>query len=158
VVRRVVLSLLALLSLTAFAPAPFPRARRGGGEVSLASLQGNWQVVSVNLVLAEGRRGRFKLPWYDVIITGNKWTYCDDPEGKLPNYGDTLPIVVNNKRRPATFDFQYEKGNEGTFGPGIIRQKGDVVEIVFAVGEDVRPISFEKRSTDCYVITLKRLR
>jgi hypothetical protein len=145
--------------LTAFAPAPFPKAQRGGdGDVSLASLQGRWQIVEVYLLMEKGRRGRIKGLLSDVVIAGNKWTFAEDREWALRHRsedGDVFPIVINNRRRPATFDFLYAKGKKGMFGAGIVRQKGDRVEFLFAFSDDPRPGSFEK-PVDCLVLTLKR--
>jgi uncharacterized protein (TIGR03067 family) len=101
---------LALLSL-AFAPAPFPKAARRGGddEMSLRHFQGKWTHVRIETVGPNGERSEWKNA--DVVavrVKGDQWIYLA-PNDRV---NSTYTITVKEARGPAAIDW-YSGGTKG---------------------------------------------
>ena len=69
-------------------------------------------------------------------------------------------ITIANDKKPAALDFHsLDPGNQGTpQGSGIIRRKGDVVEIISTFGTLKRAASFDPPPEDQWLLTLKKER
>src|SRR5947207_3139453 len=79
---RTALALIALSSLTAFAPAPFPKPARRDADAafSVAQLQGKWKITAFATYDANGRKMESTLV-DGVRVEGAVWTFL--------NLGDT---------------------------------------------------------------------
>jgi uncharacterized protein (TIGR03067 family) len=126
-VRRVVLSLLAVLGVTAFAPAPFPRTERRGAEarLDLNAIQGVWAAVSID-VMQDGKLQR--IPWgvRRIYVRKDRWGFDQD--------GGDYYVTLNASRRPVTIDFRTAPGEKGqTAISGVLRLQGDTLQIVYPV-------------------------
>jgi uncharacterized protein (TIGR03067 family) len=154
---RVALSLAAVLALTAFAPAPFPRAGRGGGEsslITLSTLQGTWRVTGMVRYAQDGSSAPHKWQITGVTVVGDRWTFL---RGEAPT--NSYLIAIDSARSPATLDFSPPReGGGGISGLGIIRRRGDVVEIVYYFGKVPRAQSFDRPPAGQYLLTLQRQR
>src|SRR3954453_1090827 len=96
---RVTLALLAF-GVTAFAPAPFPKAdRERDVTVNLNVLQGTWKVARIEGVLGGGRLQQ--LPWNvaSIRISGGRFVYLSGEGHQLNTYriavGGTKPTAID---------------------------------------------------------------
>ena len=93
-----------------------------------------------------------------IHVKDGRWTFMHNE-----NASNGYSISIDTANRPAALDFLPDTGGKimpkggGTTGKGIIRRKGDVVEIVYLFGGAPRPVSFE-RPAGYYLLTLKRQR
>jgi uncharacterized protein (TIGR03067 family) len=140
----------------AFAPAPFPRpaARRGDPEqISVPTFQGTWRVAGMMYSSKDGKHRPY-VDWHisHVKVENRMWAFLDR------NGGSTrYTITIDNDRRPAHLDFWNGEPHGGAApGGGIIRRKGDLVEIIYVFGGNKRPVSFEQPPDGQYVLTLRR--
>src|SRR5687768_13543605 len=102
---RVLLAMLAVMSLTAFAPAPFPKAqRRDVAGISLESLRGTWRAVKFESITPQGGRSEIGLWFQQVRVQDDQWFYIANGK-ENPSYR----IVVDGAKKPATIDF-YSRG------------------------------------------------
>src|SRR5262245_15092808 len=129
---RVLLALMVLLTLTAFAPAPFPKTqRRGAGdEITLATFQGNWKVTNMRTARANGMHEPYSWSVTHIYIEKNLWhfSYNNKPDGGRP-------INIDPTKKPAHFHFVNQgKDGETVNGPGLIRRVGNKVEIIYTWG------------------------
>jgi hypothetical protein len=149
--RRAVIALLAVL-LAAFAPAPFPKASRApSDEISLKTFQGHWQVVTVRYRL-DG--GEVPHTWRvtGVWIDGDAWVFV--VKGR---YATRYSIAIGGGK-PAALDFfdGPPDGGRTPDGWGLIRRKGDVVEIIYTFAGSPRAESFERPPDRQWMLTLRR--
>src|SRR5947209_1901615 len=96
---RVIIALVVLIGLTAFAPVPFPKAKKKSGP---GGLQGTW-------VVERRENGSGKaLPKMDykmlVRIEGDKWSFLRIVDGKKSN-GPTYTVVLD-KSNPTWLDLK----------------------------------------------------
>jgi hypothetical protein len=163
--RRVVLCIVALVGVTAFAPAPLPRSSRlGDHEVSLRTLRGKWWIVSLERAHENGKTYPVRsCPFTEVTIDGNRWAF----DGSFPilrPHGDevaaptSVPIAIDNSRSPAVIDFGDVNGEQGRLALGIIRRDGDRVELVFAFGDPDPAKRFDSPPRGHLVLKLRRKR
>src|SRR5262249_45708971 len=133
---RVLTALTALMTLTAFAPAPFPRPvrREGGMEMSLKFLQGRWRIVRFE-EMNNGLRVRKEdaaIPF--VHVEGERWSYLYK-DGSTNN---SFPVAVTAGRGTVAIDW-FTRGPRRLDMFGLVRRRGDTVQIVGTSGaESVR--------------------
>lgn len=144
-------------SLPAFAPAPFPRTsrRKEANEISVATFQGTWRVAGMMHTKKDGTHRPYTWSISHVRVDGKTWTFLDDKGTPSASY----TITIDNSRKPAAYlDFWNgePKIGEQPPGGGIIRRKGEVVEIIYVFGGRERPISFEQPPDGQYLLTLHR--
>jgi uncharacterized protein (TIGR03067 family) len=152
-VNRIVVCLLAL-SAVAFAPAPFPKASRPGppNEITVTTFQGTWRVTGMSRALRDGKHSPHKWDVTHIRIRDDEWTFMD---GDTPN--TSYRITINNLQQPAGLDFYNRSGGNGEApGKGIIRRKGDVVEILYSFGNVSRAVSFDPPTVNHWILTLKK--
>src|SRR5262245_45045867 len=130
-VRMLFVALVALVGLTAFAPAPFPKADRRGerGLVTLQSLQGNWRVVSFGSI---GQNGQLRhVLWFQhVHVRGNHLRYVVQGKEQNPIY----VTVDGGKQRPAAIDFYPQDPKSVQDRPtmvGIVGRDGGRMKILY---------------------------
>jgi uncharacterized protein (TIGR03067 family) len=161
---RVVAALIALLALTAFAPAPFPKAaRRGGGgdQISLQHFQGKWELVRIEWIAPNGKRSEFKIDSVTVAfrVKGDQWSYLD--KGDVVKL--TYTITVQEGRGATAIDW-LSTGEQGEKLPpfmlGLIKRDGDTVQILGQMGASVdqRPKRWDDPPVGWWLMTLQRSR
>jgi uncharacterized protein (TIGR03067 family) len=160
---RVSLALVALLALTAFAPAPFPKSHpnhRGSQRdtaISLARFQGTWKVISFERFDLGGQRTEWK-DWglTEVRVEYDIWTY-------IQRDGRVHPIIyevdVGKSKGSASIDLIPKKRGDGhSCLLGLIRRDGDRVELLMAAGvkKEDRPKRFDDPRAGWWLLTLHR--
>src|SRR5262245_55941167 len=99
---RLGLAVLAAACLTAFAPAPLPRAeRRSSPRLDLNAIQGVWTAVSIK----EMQNGQWQTVAWGVrriYVRKGVWGFDSDGSG--------FHITVNPSRNPPTIDFRSSPG------------------------------------------------
>lgn len=117
---RTALALLAVSTLTAFAPAPLPRRKAApGDEMSLSYFQGYWEFTRFDETASV--KG--------VRIDGNRWTYVNRDGSDNARY----TIVVGRGRGPVAIDWHDGKGRPPYF-LGLIQRDGGTIHIIYSVG------------------------
>lgn len=160
-VARLAFSLFVLTAVTAFAPAPLPRANRERGgldEISLAAFQGTWRVVSMERTTGAGQSEPYNWEITHIRVQEDRWTFIQ--KGDIPNASYRLAIGAE---KPASLDFFYppDKANSPGSMMGIIRRRGDRIDIVYmswAPGTKPRPSSFESPPAGWFLLKLERQR
>ncbi len=151
---RALMVALAVLSQTAFAPAPFPKPER---KDDLKSLEGTWSVARYELAGAARPTAKMK-----VRIEGNKWTFLRvDAAGTTPTV--TYTFTVDPKKNPRLIDLTHTTlkvaaGNNKLMGIYRFEHKGrDQVQVVFhTFGVDRRPDGFDGADKQAYLLVLQR--
>lgn len=155
---RVWFGLLVLSALPAFAPAPFPRpsrSSRDGDRIDAAAFQGTWRVVGMVRYDANGTGTPHGWSVTHVRIAGDHWGFATGPNAG----GGTHHFRIDGDRRPARLDFYSDAKREGPpSGMGIIRRRGDEVEIVYVFGTTTRAEDFARPPSGQYRLTLRRER
>src|SRR5262245_18494188 len=156
---RLLVALLALSLLPAFAPAPFPKTQRRGvgeNEISLATFQGTWRVTGMRTAHANGMHTPYQWNVTHVRITKDQWQYIEN--GGQPQ--ENRLFGIDPTKKPAHFHFLNRgPGMDGVSGPGIIRCLGDKIDIIFTWGTpDVRSTSFETPKDGHWLLSLQRER
>src|SRR5438045_3648411 len=99
---RLLIALLALIGLTAFAPVPFPkRDRRAGDALDLKELQGYWRVEKAE----KTDKGTYRVvpdPVTHILIEKDTWVFMQG-KGKRSN---EYRILVDSTRKPVWFTFR----------------------------------------------------
>jgi hypothetical protein len=106
------LLVLTAAALLAFAPAPFPRARRSSEELSLKHLQGKWSFVGEYVWL--GDRWTPQLPveclqvdlaplYSEVRITDDRLTFYQGNKAVVAHR-----ITIDGSKTPAAIDFYFD--------------------------------------------------
>jgi uncharacterized protein (TIGR03067 family) len=146
-----VLCVVAALSLTAFAPAPFPRPDR---KTDLEKMAGTWTVVRYN----RGRQSVFGggSPALKVSVTGKKWSFFrEGAGGKVPSAQYDIKIDPTKKPRWVDMDFASTKMKL----VGIFRWKDGDLHVSFSIANTMvngRPTEFDGGDARVYYMTLKR--
>jgi uncharacterized protein (TIGR03067 family) len=150
------LAALALLGLTAFAPAPLPKRPRASNDFTLAAFQGTWRFVRDEYSQGDGQYApsETKGQVSHVRIRGDKWVFLPD------NYaGSTLYLSIDHTKKPAVLRF-YDRNDPSktkVYGFGLIRRKGGQVQVLYRWGgEDGRPLTFETAPRGFWLRTLER--
>lgn len=149
---RTWLALLALLGLTAFAPAPFLRPeRRGDDRITLEGFQGTWRVVNMQTSRSSGKHDPYSWTVTHIRVTKDRWEFMVGPQSS-----NTFHIGIDPAKRPAHLNFYHQQGGPPT-GVGLIRRHGNRVLILYAWGgEKSRPASFEPPPDGPWLMTLER--
>src|SRR5262249_60675972 len=111
-------AVVALTSVPAFAPAPFPRPSREGDRtgIDMKRFQGTWKVISMEIVQAGGRLDKLS-DWGEhadgtnaVRVEGDKWTYVNNGRNSSSYWMDIDPA-----QKPAAVNWytQADKKNPG---------------------------------------------
>jgi uncharacterized protein (TIGR03067 family) len=155
---RVPFAVLVLLGLTAFAPAPFPRAARAprGNGLSLEGLQGQWSVVKVQTTRSRGPHTDSGTSLDHVRIAGDRWSFVYGRQARSNDVHYT--IRVDARAQPPQLDFFHVGAKDAKpYGQAILKRQGDVVQIMYTWG-GARAASFEAPPDGHWLITLKRAR
>jgi uncharacterized protein (TIGR03067 family) len=157
---RLIVAVAVLTSLTAFAPAPFPRTSRDGDRtgIDMKRFQGTWKVISMEIVQAGGRLDKLS-DWGEnaqgttgVRVEGDKWTYLTNG-----NRSGSYWMDIDPTQKPAAVNWytQADKKNPGMLG--LIRREGDQVTILYyATTPNNRPRTFENPPVNWWVLKLRR--
>src|SRR4051794_29228181 len=112
--RLIALAVVALVAVTAFAPAPFTKTDRKhgrGGDV-LAALQGTWTITEKTRMGPNGALSKYSTTTQKVQIEDGLWRFVSANEGKLKakaggkgGFGAraSYKIVLDHHRRPVEF-------------------------------------------------------
>jgi uncharacterized protein (TIGR03067 family) len=153
---RLLLALITLLVLTAFAPAPFPRSKRERetfDEINLKSFQGTWKVISME-VIEQGNVPK-RIPWNitHVRVKGDHWSYLVN-QAENSNYR----MAIDGTRKPASIDWYTDGAQPNRPGMvGLIRRQGDRVRILYYVTTpENRATSFDDPPVNWWLLTLQR--
>jgi uncharacterized protein (TIGR03067 family) len=156
-VARLAFSLLVLLAATAFAPAPFPRPQRGPkvDEITIQTFQGTWRVASMKRSRRDGNHTPHNWNITHIRVEKDSWTFLENGQRNA-----SYTLTITNNQKPAALDFYHSADNrkEPAPGQGIIRRKGDVVEIVYLFGNPKRATSFEQPPDNQWLLTLQKER
>jgi uncharacterized protein (TIGR03067 family) len=156
-VTRVVFSVLVLVTTTAFAPAPFAKPDRRGGQddVTVQTLQGTWRVASMKHSRRDGNHTPHNWNITHIHVENDNWTFMENSSRNA-----SYTITVTNNQKPAALDFHHGAVNrkERAPGQGIIRRKADVVEIIYVFSGQQRASSFEQPPDNQWILTLQKQR
>src|SRR5262245_36756806 len=159
------IAVVALVGLTAFAPAPQVRAPRPGDlRAALKKLEGTWERRTLSSRKAKGgARGGFggragvTTSTTQVRIQGDRWTTLRTSRGEARPTA-TYKMVLNAAKDPMWLDLVPEVGDLPTMS-GIVKVEGDTVTFCYttAASEGIpRPAAFE-RGENHLIMTLKRV-
>jgi hypothetical protein len=159
---RVIVALIVLLGLTAFAPAPFPRAARRGGDgdaISLQHFQGKWEHARIEWIEPNGKRREWQNGGIVAVrVKDDQWIYLS--KGDVVNV--TYTITVQEGRGATAIDW-HSSGLNGQKQPpfmlGLIKRDGDTVQILgrMGVSVDQRPKRWNDPPVGWWLMTLKRM-
>jgi RNA polymerase sigma-70 factor (ECF subfamily) len=128
---RLLVPLLAVL-LMAFAPAPLPKANRGGPNADLKALQGSWETVSLNLTGAKVDR----TPGIDVTVFAGRHVSCV-VSGKIAT---EWTLLLDPAATPKVLDLRNKRGQVLR---GIYHLEGDTLTLCYRNELDgARPADF----------------
>jgi uncharacterized protein (TIGR03067 family) len=148
---RLLIALVALLGLTAFAPAPF--LKRKEKLAPAARLEGLWEVVS--------RNGGRPLPkgtmTYNVRIEPGRWLFERDAGVAKGGAGRVTAyfLKVDANASPPTFDLRRKENDPTPYGRGIYELKGDELRIAYS-WSGTRPDNLTTRKAREWLMTLRR--
>lgn len=154
---RLLFAGLTLVTLVAFAPAPFPRAHRASQRdgLSLEELRGDWTVTSLQTTRSNGAHVNSGTQLARVRIAGDRWSFV---YGQNFRNDVEYNIRVDHRLRPPTLDFYSLGTKEGNpYGMGILQRDGDTVRLMYNWGGS-RATSFESPPEGHWLITLRRAR
>jgi uncharacterized protein (TIGR03067 family) len=103
---------------------------------------------------AGGKKSEYKWQITHVGIEKDQWTFLMEQAGRK-NRNASYFLTLNPAKQPCTLEFHAQRGGDVRMR-GIIRRKGDTVEILYLGGSRVHPASFEAPPTGFYLLTLKR--
>jgi uncharacterized protein (TIGR03067 family) len=149
---RLLIVLLVVTGLTAFAPAPFPRPKRDNDQmINLDRFQGTWKVISLETTGVGGRHTRINWSITHIRIAQDRWTFL---QNRIEN--TTYQIALDPGQKPCTIDYRWP-GNQGGQPAmvGIIRRKGDRVDIVYLSGTN-RPRNLDDPPPNFWLLKLVR--
>src|SRR5437660_160498 len=112
---RLIVGLVVLAGLPAFAPAPFPRPQRRAepNVISLQALQGNWRATSFESTGQNNQRTKIPLWFQSVRIKSDRWSYVVNGNENL-----SYRLVIDGNRRPGWIDYYELQGS--TERPGMV--------------------------------------
>src|SRR5258708_4107102 len=146
---RLLFAAVALAALTAFAPAPFPRPRRESNAIDLTSFQGTWRLVRQQVAQAGGTYHDTNIGVTHIRVVRDRWTFLNKGGTENASYF----LKLDSVKKPCPLDFSGEVGGRVQM-MGIIRRRGQTVEVLYRGGTNVRPESFEKPPQGYYLLTL----
>jgi uncharacterized protein (TIGR03067 family) len=151
---RFAVALLAVVALTAFAPAPLPKQpRRPGDATTLESCQGTWRVDRFEIVDDQGRLT--KTPWgvSHFRIRGDRWTLLNNNAV----IADVYRLAVDASKSPTHVDWLPRgQGRAAVEYVGIVKRRGDRLQITFINGSTNRPTNFENMPAGTCLVTATR--
>jgi uncharacterized protein (TIGR03067 family) len=158
---RILLALLAVAGLTAFAPAPFPRPKRdrgSGDEISLQTVQGTWRVVSMQRTSRDGKHMPHKWAITHIRIRDDKWTFMEANNVENTSYR----LKVDGTKQPGLLDYYSWMDNNANVKQsvmvGAIRRKGNMVEILYLPGNHQKPTTFDPPPEGWWLLVLQKER
>src|SRR5262245_50589079 len=134
---RLIVALIALAALTAFAPAPLPKTSRRTDPnlLTVANFQGDWTAVSFDYVGAGDQLSPIGLWFQGVRIRGDHWIYLVNG-----SESSTYRITIDNNTRPAAIDYYEVQGKPEKPGMfGIVKRQGSRVTILYYGYGPARP-------------------
>jgi uncharacterized protein (TIGR03067 family) len=158
---RLIVAVVVLSSVPAFAPAPFPRPSRDGDRngIDMKRFQGTWKVISMEIVQAGGRLEKLS-DWGEqaqgttaVRVQDDKWTYLSKGNHSSSSYW----LDIDPAQKPAAINWytQADRKNPGMLG--LIRREGDQVTILYyATTPNNRPKTFENPPANWWVLKLRK--
>jgi hypothetical protein len=154
---RLAVALLALIGVTAFAPAPLPRRPKEETPVSLQALNGDWTLIDWWRYASDGevdhavrRCGGRQV----VRIKEGTWTFCL-AKGDVLLAGESHELAINTRRRPTGIDF-LQPGTREVEMSGSIRFNGDTVEVLYDFDVNRRPTDFARPPRGAFYLRLTR--
>ena len=152
---RLVLALLVVFGLTAFAPAPFPRSERrdSTAKISLRTLQGRWRAIKWENSRPDGKHEPDPKPPINVFvrIAQDRWTFMDGDQE-----GNTLVISVEPAKSAAHLNFYSRPDKQTSYGTGLLRRQGTALQLAFRWHAKERPTSFDRLPDGFWIVTLER--
>jgi uncharacterized protein (TIGR03067 family) len=150
---RLLLALLALSGLTAFAPAPLPKPPRRGavGPLDLKRLQGVWVVEKAERTTAGAYRV-VKDPVTHILIEGDLWVFM---QGKAKRSSEFRLVLPDPTRTPVWFTFRAKNQPAGGTDGLLTEEKDGRVRVLYNWGSP-RPASFENPPAGYWALTLRR--
>jgi len=148
---RLLVALLALAGLTAFAPAPFPKSRRAEQAINLNNMQGTWKIIS-RFQYRGGRKQtelQIKSSGTHIRVSGSNWLSMEGPRTLV-----TWQIALDPTKKPCAVAWHFGQPQSPSW-VGLIRRKGDLVEVLYYSGTQ-RPTSFDAPPDGTYALTLQR--
>lgn len=168
---RLVFGIMVLSFLTAFAPAPRPKAPKTlPGDAILKKMQGDWEfmpTINVAQPMQAVPQGNMVAPRIltKIRIEGNKWSYIRQTNGAVNtvNSGPSYLIKLDPGKQPTWMDLVRPESDR-PFLQGVVEIKGDILLFAHASataiqsGRTNRPTSFVRDAGGgAYsVMTLKR--
>ena len=146
---RLLLALLAVVAMTAFAPAPFPKKGRGE-ELNLQTLQGYWKVEKCEKTTNAGY-GVVTDPVTHIHVEGDTWTFMQGKGARTNVY----TVIVDPTHKPVWLTFRNKNQASGGTQGLIARLGTGRVKILYQWG-GARPTGFEKPPSGYWALTLVR--
>jgi uncharacterized protein (TIGR03067 family) len=151
---RLIVALVAVIALTAFAPVPFTKPNKKEKNAP-GNLQGTWELVSLERARGKGKGIGKASSQTKVRIEGDKWSFFrvrDKEMVKGPTY-----LIVLDKQNPKWIDLKRSADAASTIF-GIYRVQGDELKILYTtpIGDAARPTSFANLEGRQILMTLKR--
>jgi hypothetical protein len=171
-IRLIALAVMALIGLTAFAPAPFTRndRRRGHGGDVLDALQGTWSVTEKVRMGPNGTLMNYSTR-QKLRIENDDWSFVSAlaakggggiARGKGGPARRAYKIVIDRKRLPVEFRLKRSADDDSDYMVGIVRVTGDTAKILYRLGStfggsnDEMPRNFDAVPEGWYSLTLSR--
>src|SRR5262245_8517774 len=152
---RLALVAVALVVLTAFAPASCPkRPTKVNAPLHLKRLQGDWKVVSL-WRYGPNRSIAYRIEAWQVIrIDRGQWSFCQENNGVVAPK-TVYDLGIESGKQPVTIDFK-QPGQARVWMMGIVRLQGDQLEVLYKPHATERPASFDDPPADFYLFKLTR--
>jgi uncharacterized protein (TIGR03067 family) len=148
---RLVVAVLALAWLTAFAPAPFPRkGKRTTDVVDLKALQGHWRVEKVERT----GNGTYRVvtdPVTDILVENDVWVFMHGQGKRSGEYR----LLIDSTKKPAWLTFRPRNVKQGGTEGLLTRLDARRVKVLYQWGKP-RPASFDNPPGEYWAITLIR--
>ncbi len=150
-----VVALAALTTLTAFAPAPFPKPGRRppGRSLDARWLEGTWKVDRVERTINGGYQPARSVT-STVRVGEGKWTFIRSAAVKGGGREVSYRLVLHTNQVPIRLDGM--RANSDTpYMRGIVRRVGDTIEVLYRFNGE-HPTSFDNPPAGCWRITMRR--
>jgi len=174
-IRLIALAVVAVIAVTAFAPAPFTKTdrKRGRGGDVLAALQGTWAITEKTRMGPNGALTKYSTTTQKVQIEDGVWRYVSANEGKIKVKGGagkggafarpSYKMVLDHKRLPVEFRLKRTTSSAETdYMVGIIHVNGNTARVLYRLGsgfgrqQEAMPTSFDNVPEGWYSMTLSR--
>lgn len=153
-------ALLAVLTLTAFAPAPLPRAkreRRGGEAISIETFQGHWRVTSMERTSRTGKHTPHNWQITHIRVRDDRWTFMANTTENT-----SYRLKIDGSKKPGLLDYYWDNANANRPNNqqpamvGIIRRAGNRVEILYLPGTHQKPTAFDPPPEGWWLLKLQK--